>query len=216
MRYSLALFLILLTIASSSSAHEKVEDILREALIRHYNCDDVKIENIRYSETINSSPLEIKIEETSHGLTVFNIKLADGKSIKASARISLLGRVIVTKRPLRKGSMLNEKDLDIRLIDLKRIPPGAFREPDMITGRSINRSLGHGVIITDEMFAKGEPLKRGKKILIIAESPYFRISVPGELRESAVVGGYARAINLQTKKTVLGILIDEDTMRVEF
>ncbi|MFN3740047.1 MAG: flagellar basal body P-ring formation chaperone FlgA [Thermodesulfovibrionales bacterium] len=216
MKYFLTLISILIAISSSSLAYEKVDELLRETLIRHYNCDDVKIENIRYSETINSIPLEIKIEETSHGLTLFNIKLPDGKIIKASAKISLLGRVIVSKRPLRKGSILTEGDLDLRLVDLKRIPPGAFRRSDEITGRIINRSLSHGVIITDDMLAKGDSIKRGKRILIVAESPYFRISVPGELRENTVVGGYARAINLQTKKTVSGILIDEDTMRVEF
>ncbi len=215
MKYPLILISIV-TLISTSLAHDKTEDILREALIRHYSCDDVKIENLRYSETVSSIPLEIKIEETSHGLTLFNIKLTDGKSIKASARISCLGRVIVSKRPLRKGSMLSEEDLDMRLVDLKRIPPGAFRKPDEIAGRIINRSISPGLIITEAMLAKENAIKRGTKILIIAESPHFRISVPGELRENAEVGGYARAMNLQTKKIVSGILIDEDTMRVEF
>lgn len=216
MKYLLTLLSILIAISSSSLAYEKVDEHLRDVLIRHCNCDDVKIENLRYSETPKSEPLEINIEETSHGLTLFNIKLADGKTVRASAKISLLGRVVVSKRPLRKGSVITEDDLDIRLVDLRRIPSDALREPYEIKGKVINRNLSHGVIITEAMLAKENHLKRGKKILIIAESPYFRIAVPGELREDGVVGGYVRAINLQTKKTVSGVLIDEDTLRVEF
>ncbi|MCX7792857.1 MAG: flagellar basal body P-ring formation chaperone FlgA [Thermodesulfovibrionales bacterium] len=216
MRYPLIVISFLILSYTLSFGSEGVEEILREALIKYYNCDDVKIENLRFSAPLTSQAVDIKIEETPQGLTIFNIKMADGKSIRANARITLLRKVVVSRRPLKRGFPVTEEDLTSRLADLRRIPQGAFQEPHDITGKIVNRNLAPGVIITDGMLAGKDSIKRGKKILIIAESLNFRISVPGELRENAVVGGYARAINLLTKKTVSGILIDENTMRVEF
>lgn len=216
MKYLLILISVSLVLNSTSPAYKRLEDGLKEAIIRHYSCDDVRIENLRFSESSESEPREIDMKETAHGLTVFNIKLADGKTIRATAKITLLGKTVVSKRPLKKGTALSEGDIEVRLIDLKRIPPGAFREKEEVMGKIINRSLSYRVIITKEMVSKAISVKRGKKILIIAESPHFRISVPGELRDNAVIGDFAKAVNLQTKKTVTGILIDEDTLRVEF
>jgi hypothetical protein len=40
--------------------------------------------------------------------------------------------------------------------------------------------------------------------------------MPGELLRSTRPGEHTKAINLQTKKTVSGILLDKDTLFVEF
>lgn len=52
--------------------------------------------------------------------------------------------------------------------------------------------------------------------MIIAESPSFVITTTGELRENGYVGSPARALNLASRKTVKGILIDENRLKVEF
>jgi len=63
---------------------------------------------------------------------------------------------------------------------------------------------------------KDQVIKKGSRVMIVVETRSFRISMPGELLRSTRPGEHTKAINLQTKKTVSGILLDKDTLFVEF
>jgi flagella basal body P-ring formation protein FlgA len=53
-------------------------------------------------------------------------------------------------------------------------------------------------------------------VTLVAESGGVRISTMGETRENAYIEDAVKVTNLSSKKTVTGILIDENTVRVAF
>jgi flagella basal body P-ring formation protein FlgA len=66
------------------------------------------------------------------------------------------------------------------------------------------------------MLSDGDVAKKGKRVVLIAEAEGFAISAVGELRENATVGSIVRVLNSSSKKQVTGVLVDEETVRVEF
>ena len=44
----------------------------------------------------------------------------------------------------------------------------------------------------------------------------MRIATSGETRENAYVDDVVKVVNLASKKTVTGILVDENTVRVDY
>jgi len=59
-------------------------------------------------------------------------------------------------------------------------------------------------------------VKRGRKVTLVAEGGGMRIATHGETRENAYVDDAVKAVNLASKRTVTGILVDENTVRVDF
>lgn len=222
-RFLYTLFLLLLLHISISQVFgveiSEMENIIKKYLMEYYRCDDIRIEDLRFHNGKRINPEDIssvKVVKSISDTAVINIKTKDGRSQEATLKLRLLERVVVAKRPLKKGHMVQYTDVDTVLVDLAKVPPGAFKNPEDVLGMYITRSVLSGVILTDSMLRNTEIVKKGKRIWLVAESPGFRISVLGELKNDARIGETARAINLQTRKFVKGILIDENTMMVEF
>jgi len=70
--------------------------------------------------------------------------------------------------------------------------------------------------IVDSMVSDKTLVKRGQRVVLVVESPDFNITAVGEIKENAYVGSYVKAMNLTSKKVITGLLIDENTVEVEF
>jgi flagella basal body P-ring formation protein FlgA len=53
-------------------------------------------------------------------------------------------------------------------------------------------------------------------VTLLAVSASFSITTYGELKSDSAVGGHVKVLNLQSKKIVSGLLIDENTVKVDF
>ncbi len=210
------LILLYLTLTASGSQQE-IEDILRSALLQRYGVDDARIEDLKFSGSLDGSLIKgVDVIEEPSGLISFKIALTDGRIIHAKGRVTLLTRAVFTVRPLRRGAVISEDDVVLRLVEPRRVPPGAFKEKRQVVGRFVNRNLSWNMILTENMVDERAFVPKGKKVLIVVESQGFRISLPGELKEKARIGEPAKAVTLQTKRPISGLLIDENTLKVEF
>ncbi len=222
-------FLWSLLVVAPVRASQEIEDLVRGHLLRHYNSDEIRIEGLRYPDISIKEVSDIEIEEGLHGITLILFKLRDGRTIKTTAKVSPLSRVLVAKDFLGKGRLLKEDNLEFCFVEKGRIPHGAFRDKGELIGLVLTRAIAKGTVITHQMVTtvtsppgtvtsppKDQVIKKGSRVMIVVETPGFRISMPGELLRSTRPGEHAKAINLQTKKTVSGILLDKDTLFVEF
>jgi len=70
--------------------------------------------------------------------------------------------------------------------------------------------------LIDVMVKDRTLVKKGQTVFLIVESPKFTIRTTGEIRANAYVGSQAKVINPASKKIISGVLIDENTVKVEF
>ena len=57
---------------------------------------------------------------------------------------------------------------------------------------------------------------RGDRVLIVAQSPWFRVTTKGVARDNGARGEDVRVLNLSSKKEVVGKVVGPQTVRVAF
>ncbi|NTW65644.1 MAG: flagellar basal body P-ring formation protein FlgA, partial [Nitrospirae bacterium] len=125
-------------------------------------------------------------------------------------------RVMMSRGAFHKGHTLTKEDVYATLMDSVRIPKGAIRNESGVYGKTLTRSIVASVPLTDAMVSETEVVKRGRRIVMYVEAPGFTVKTAGELKQDASVGGEVSVLNLASKKTIRGQLVDADTVRVGF
>lgn len=212
---SSALFFVFFYITSVWAGN--VEDTIKSYIREHYPWAEIEIKGLSFDSNIPQGEVRrIYIDRRPPGRSLFTIQYANGEKLLVTADIKAFDWVVMSKRSQGKGYVLSEDDLYRTLMDISKIPRDAIKEIDEATGKALRRSIISNLPLTREMLAEGRVVKKGSKVMIIAESPNFVITTTGELRENSYVGSPAKALNLTSRKTVRGILIDENTLKVGF
>lgn len=201
----------------ASAASWDAGDALKTYIKEHYPWAEVVVSDVRLSsEAPARPPASITVEKTPPGRSVFRLRFADGRKVTASATVKVFDRVMMSRGAFRKGHVLMKEDVYATLMESARIPKGAIRHESGVYGKSLTRSIVSGVPLTDAMVSGTAVVKRGRRIVIYAEAPGFTVKTVGELKQDASVGEQVSALNLASKKTIRGQLVDVDTVRVGF
>ncbi len=143
-------------------------------------------------------------------------EFSSGRRLSVTAEVRALDRVVTAARAFGKGHILEKDDLYVKLMDVLKIPKNALREIGDAEGRQLSRSVIANAPLSADMVRSGQSVRKGRKVLLLVDAPGFRITAKGETQETALVGEHVRAMNLTTKKTVTGVLVDEGTVKVDF
>ncbi len=161
-------------------------------------------------------PVTIIVEKTPPGRSVFRFEFRKSRSIIATALVKTFDRVFMSRTAFRKDYVLRAGDFYPTLMETSRLPKGAVREEGRLIGKPLVRSIVPNAPITDSMVSETPIVKRGRSVVLCVESAGFSIKAMGETMQDAAVGDYVNAMNLSSKKIVTGLLVDEDTVRVEY
>ncbi|GAB4387928.1 MAG: hypothetical protein Kow0025_04280 [Thermodesulfovibrionales bacterium] len=214
---ALAALLALLPASAWAGAWEPAET-LRTYLMDNYPWEEIEVTDLRTGgEGLpGKAPERILLYSQPPGTTVFGLVFADASTVRATARVKAFERVVKARRPLERGRVLAEEDLYEALVDVSRLPRGAVAEMDEAVGKVLTRSVPANRPIVSDALSDSPRLARGRKVVLLLESNDFRIEAAGELKESARVGAYVKAENLSSGKTVMGELVDENTVVVGY
>jgi flagella basal body P-ring formation protein FlgA len=211
------LIAFLLVLAAVLPAGARPEAILRAYVLEHRPWSDVEVRNLSMdAQPPAGSPRRILVRKGLPGRTVFSMEYGNGVVVTATADVAAFEEIVVTARRLWKNRPLAEGDVCLAREELGRIPSGAVRELEAVVGKILNREVGANLPVLSRYLAGSKVVKRGKKVTLIAESGGMRIAAGGETRENAYVDDVVKVVNLASKKTVTGILVDENTVRVDF
>lgn len=218
MREAFITFFLFFVFFSLSAAYGAgIEDTIKAYLKEHYPWAEIEVKDLSFDGSIPQGEVRrIYIDRRPLGRSLFTIQYANGGRLLVTANIKAFDWVVMSRAPLGKGYVLSKDDLYKALMDVTKIPRGAIRDTEEAIGKTLRRSIIANSPLTIEMLAEGIGVKKGSRVMIIAESPSFVITTVGELKENGYVGSTVKAINLASKKTIKGILINENTLRVDF
>lgn len=204
-------------VAGASALQWSPEAVLSDYLKEHYPWAEVEIKNLVIPGKVpTDGPVRIMVAKGPPGKTVFSMEFGNGKKITATAEVKAFEWVVMTARAFRKGYRIQEGDVYRKLTDAARIPSGAFKSADLVINSLLIRSVTANTPVLSGMITDMPLVKRGQRVTLVIDAPNFRMAAPGELKEGNYVGSYVKAVNLASKKTVIGQLIDENTVKVEF
>jgi len=193
-----------------------VEEVLKRYIKEHYPWPEVEINDLTVSSEIpDRYPSKIIIEKGLPGKTVFTLEFDDLNKLTATANVKAFDSIVLSRRAFRKGRILQDDDVYTMLIDVRRIPAGAVKDIEQAAGKPLTRTIVANIPIVSGMLSETPPVKRGTRVTLLVEARGFTITTTGETRENSSVGKYVKAVNTASKKPVTGILIDENTVRVE-
>ncbi len=202
---------------SAAAASWDAPDVLKNYIKDHYPWAEVEVSDVRLSsEAPARPPISITVEKTPPGRSVFLLRFAGGGVVKASATVKAFDQVMMSRGAFPKGHMLMKEDVYAALLESARIPKGTIRRESGVFGKTLTRSIVASVPLTDDMVSETAVVKRGRRIVMCAEAPGFTVKTVGELKQDALVGEQVKVLNLASKKTVIGQLVDADTVRVGY
>jgi flagella basal body P-ring formation protein FlgA len=214
----ICIIVICVALASSESMADSTgaENALKVFLEKNYPWEKIEVSNVRVAGNMSvQSPEEITVEKGPLGKGIFSFMLDKAQKVIVKADVRALGLVVKSKRPLRKGYVLQNDDLYLSEMYISKMPKSAVEDPEDIIGKPLKRSVLADTVIVEEMVEKTQMVKKGSRVILVISGQGFNISAIGELREKGYIGTQVRAMNLSSKKVVRGVLIDENTVKVE-
>ncbi|MEW6720394.1 MAG: flagellar basal body P-ring formation chaperone FlgA [Thermodesulfobacteriota bacterium] len=219
-RGGLLFVLALLAAAAPAAAGAPVpspEAILKDYVLSQRPWSDVELRDLSLDARPPAElPRRISVRKGLPGKTVFAMEYGNGAVVTATADVEAFEEIVVTSRRLSRDRSLGEDDVYLARTEIGRVPQGALRDPEAAVGKVLNRSVGANVPLLSRHLAGSKVVKRGRKVTLVAESGGVRIAAAGETREDARVDDSVRTVNLASKKIVTGILVDENTVRVDY
>ncbi len=192
------------------------EEVLQQYLTDNYPWERIEISNVKVPGVIpDKAPETITVEKGPLGKGIFSFVFDDSRKIIVKADVRAFDQVIKSKWPFKKGYVLKTEDVYLSEVNIAKRPKNSVKDPEMIIGKLLNRSIIANISVTEDMVETLQTVDRGKKVILQIIAQGLNITALGETREKGYVGRPVKAINLSSKKEVIGVLIDENTVRVD-
>jgi len=214
--FAISSLLFAMLVVSAYAEQQNIEDMLKNYLLDNYPWKRIEIKNVKTDSRIPmDTPTEIKTIKGPLGNATFVLEFKDAEKALVDANVVAFDEVIKSKRAVKKGQILREDDVYVDVVDVTKVL-GGVRNIKEIVGKPLRRSIVVNAVITEDMIEKNIVVNKDTKVMLIVESQGFVITAVGKLKEKGYVGMPVRVINLSSKKEVLGELINENTVKVEF
>jgi flagella basal body P-ring formation protein FlgA len=207
---------------------EKIRDAVQQYITRHapWNADQMIVKKIKFNRPISLPPgkVALSVSAPKHtdwlGAIAFTVGVAvNGQRTAAftvPVNIEVWSDVIKTTKPLGRFEPIDRDDIQVKKMDLARVPSNVIVKIDEVLGKRTNRNIAANCILRNNLVEMPPLVKRGDLIEVVAESPTLKISVKAMAKENGRQGDRIKVVNLRSKKTIYALVVDDQTLRVEF
>ena len=138
------------------------------------------------------------------------------RRLRITARVDVYGDVVVARHYLKKHDEIRETDLQVLSRNLSLLPPDVVTEVKEVLGKRATLSINSYETLRKSMVEEPPLIKKGDRVLLLVESPFFRITALGESKEEGRRGERVKLLNLSSKREVYGRVLDSKTVEINF
>ncbi len=146
----------------------------------------------------------------------FSVNGNSHKKVWATAMIEVLGPVVVTRKPLGRYKPIAADDIEVQMLDLANVPANVLCDPDAAIGKRTKKAIGAQTPLRANSVELPPLVKRGDLVTIIAESQSLKITTLGQVKKKGRKGERIPVINLDSKKILHAVVVDTNTVKVDF
>lgn len=186
----------------------------------------MQIKAIRFNNPVHvpSGRITLRVAAPKHadwiGSTPFAVYIwVKGKRLKrltVPALIEVWSDVVVSSKPLGKYQPIERDDIRIKRMNLDRVPSNVVVRLDQALGRRTRRNIAADCILRLDQIESPPVVKRGDIVQVVAQTPVLRISVKGMAKQNGIKGERIKVINLRSKKAIYALVVDGQTVSVDF
>jgi flagella basal body P-ring formation protein FlgA len=137
-------------------------------------------------------------------------------TVSVTAQLAVLEEVIVTRRGIARGAVIEADDVLSEQRDVSSLPRGAVTRPEDVIGMQASMAIPALMPLRPEQLAAPVVVRRGDVVMLVAESRGMRITTTGQVREDAARGEQVRVLNLSSRTEVVGRALDNETVAVGY
>ena len=171
---------------------------------------------------LGSLDFNIKLTRGNLNATRFPVLMTisvDGvfrRGLWMNAQIKTYGDVVKPRRPIQPGTILSAEDVILERGLLESTTHNFATRLEDVVGFKAIRGLNVGVPIRLIHLIRAPLIKRGDRVLIVAEKGQMRITTPGIAREKGFKGNMVAVENIESKKMVYGLVVNAALVQVKF
>ncbi len=161
----------------------------------------------------------LKYDETQNKFSVNVEVFADGKPEVRSAlqgKYYVLTEAYVPVRNINKGEVIKAADLKSVKVRRNRIKANVMTSVEQLEDKEAKRSLKEGKLISDREVGERILIKKGDVINLVYKTEQMQIIAKGEALSDGAKNQKIEVENTKSKKKVYGVVIDADTVEVNF
>ncbi len=138
------------------------------------------------------------------------------KRLKVVGKVEIYADVVSARYFLNKHQEIQEKDLQWENRNISAMPADLVTDMKEIVGKRTTLSINRNEVLRRGMAELIPAVKRGDRVLLVAERPQFKITTLGEAKEEGRKGERIKLVNLSSKKEVYGRVLDANTVQIDF
>jgi flagella basal body P-ring formation protein FlgA len=206
----------------------KIRTAVQRYITRHapWNAEQMIVKKIKFNRPVflPAGTVALGVSAPKHtdwlGAIPFTVKVAvNGQRTAAftvPVNIEVWREVLLTTKPLGRFEPIDRDDIQVKKMDLARVPSNVFVNVDEVLGKRTKRNIAANCILRRDLVEMPPLIKRGDLIEVVAESPMLKISVKAMAKENGRQGDRIKVVNLRSKKTLYALVVDDQTVRVDF
>jgi flagella basal body P-ring formation protein FlgA len=209
-------------------SRDKIKFLVSEYISNNLinNLSDARIKDVRVSENLKlpggritytvkpprSNDMAGKIPFTVN----FEVNGKFYKRVWATATVEIFTHVVVTKKPLGRHKPITEDDIEMKKMDLAKLPSNVITDPEVVLGQRTRRAIGSHTVLRSNLVEFPPLLKRGDVVRILAEIGGIKITALGQVKKKGRLGERIPVMNFDSKKVLYARVLDSNTVKVEF
>ena len=138
------------------------------------------------------------------------------KRVYVTAEIDRYIDVVVAAKPLSRNQIIKEADLEIKTMTVAEAPANGIVDPEDLVGNKVRRNLNKGEVLRSELIDVTPLINRNDVVQMIVETSNFKIVTLGEAKEKGFKGDRIKVLNLDSKNEVYALILDSNSVKVEF
>ena len=157
------------------------------------SCDEGQLEIFNPYDTpmLNTSTMGIKCMEKENHWTLY-----------VPVKVVVLKTVLLTKRALRKGSRLSDKDFYQAEMDSQKLRQGYFTDPKDLIGLVCKKDIQADSPLNPYNIELAKMVHRGETVTIVAAGGNLMISMDGIAMSDGVLGDLVKVKNATSKRII--------------
>ncbi len=138
------------------------------------------------------------------------------KRLRLTAMVSLSYDLVKTLRPVARGEVIAPDDVALERVSSTRLPTRMATRLEDVVGYEARQTLKAGRTVPMTSLKRPPMIAKGDRVTLRVNRGSLSITATGQAREDGYRDNLLPVTNLQTKKTVYGRVVDENTVEVVF
>ncbi len=207
---------------SHASIRATAEDFMRAEASVHDGKVEVEAGRLdaRLRLTACDAPLEASLPPGGRilGNTTVGVRCPGARpwTLYVQVKVKVYATVVVTARPLTRGTLLGESDLALAERELSAMPYGHLSEKGQATGQELKRALAAGAPLTANLIEAPQLITRGQRVTLLAKSGSVEVRIAGKALMNGAAGERIRVQNLNSRRVVEGVITPGGEVQVSF